>query len=61
MCRSRATTTACRITWWARCYTIADAILDRLMEQNHRLILTGQSLRQRQPKDNPKEKNTIPS
>ncbi|WP_406626081.1 hypothetical protein [Acidovorax sp. SDU_ACID1] len=26
---------------------IADAILDRLMQQNHRLTLTGESLRQK--------------
>lgn len=45
---------------WVGDATIADAILDRLMQQNHRLTLTGESLRQK-PKSNPKEKNTDPS
>jgi len=46
---------------WIGDATIADAILDRLMEQNHRLTLAGESLRQHKPKNNPKEKNTTPS
>jgi DNA replication protein DnaC len=40
--------------------TIADAILDRLMQQNHRLTLTGESLRQK-PKPIGKDTNTDPS
>ncbi len=33
---------------WIGDATIADAILDRLMQQNHRFTLTGDSLRQAQ-------------
>ena len=40
--------------------TIAYAILDRLVQQNHRRTLTGESLRQK-PKPIQKEKNTHPS
>lgn len=39
---------------------IADAILDRLMQQNHRLALTGESLRQT-AKTPQKKKNKDPS
>lgn len=39
---------------------VGDAILDRPMQQNHRLTLTGESLRQK-PKAIQKEKNTDPS
>ena len=48
--------------WHARVgdATIADAILDRLMQQNHRLTLTGESLRQT-AKTHQKEKNKDPS
>lgn len=45
---------------WVGDATIADAILDRLMQQNHRLTLTGESLRQK-PKAIQKEKSTDPS
>jgi DNA replication protein DnaC len=34
---------------WIGDATIADAILDRLMQQNHRITLTGESLRQHKP------------
>ena len=44
---------------WIGDATIADAILDRLMQQNHRLTLTGESLRQRQ-KTTPKEPKPDP-
>ena len=37
--------------------TIADAILDRLMQKHHRFTLTGDSLRQK-PKTIKKEPNT---
>lgn len=40
---------------WVGDATIADAILDRLMQRNHRFTLTGESLRQNQ-KANRKEK-----
>jgi len=39
---------------WIGDATIADAILDRVMQRNHRLTLTGDSLRQSKPKK-PKE------
>ncbi len=45
---------------WVGDATIADAILDRLMQQNHRLTLTGESLRQK-PETTQKEKNANPS
>ena len=45
---------------WVGDATIADAILDRLMQQNHRLTLTGESLRQT-AKTPQKEKNQDPS
>ena len=35
---------------WIGDATIADAILDRIMQRNHRLILTGDSLRHPKPK-----------
>jgi len=40
---------------------IADAILDRIMQRNHRFTLTGDSLRTERPKTSRKEKNTEPS
>ena len=40
--------------------TIADAILDRVMQKNHRFTLTGESLRQN-PKSSKKEVNPEPS
>jgi DNA replication protein DnaC len=46
---------------WIGDATIADAILDRLMQRNHRFTLTGESLRAERPKTNQKEKNTAPS
>ena len=46
---------------WIGDVTIADAILDRIMQRNHRLTLTGDSLRAEWPKTIKKEKNTIPS
>jgi DNA replication protein DnaC len=45
---------------WVGDATIADAILDRLMQRNHRFTLTGESLRQ-QEKVNKQEKKTDPS
>ena len=41
---------------WIGDATIADAILDRIMQHNHRLILTGDSMRQEKQKSNKKEK-----
>jgi len=46
---------------WIGDATIADAILDRIMQQNHRLTLTGESLRQRKPKTVYKEEVIDPS
>jgi DNA replication protein DnaC len=46
---------------WIGDATIADAILDRIMQRNHRFTLTGDSLRTEQPKTRKKEKNTDPS
>jgi len=45
---------------WIGDATIADAILDRIMQRNHRFTLTGESLRQNQ-KVNKEEKPTEPS
>lgn len=45
---------------WVGDATIADAILDRVMQRNHRLTLTGESLRQK-PKVSKKEVKTDPS
>ena len=45
---------------WVGDATIADAILDRLMQRNHRFTLTGESLRQK-PKPSRKEPDTVPS
>jgi len=45
---------------WVGDATIADAILDRVMQRNHRFTLTGESLRQN-PKVNKQEKPTDPS
>ena len=42
---------------WIGDATIADAILDRVMQRNHRFTLSGESLRQ-QPKSVKKETNT---
>ena len=42
---------------WIGDATIADAILDRVMQRNHRLTLTGDSLRQEKPRT-AKEKKT---
>ena len=41
---------------WIGDATIADAILDRVMQRNHRLTLTGDSLRADRPKTTKKEK-----
>lgn len=38
---------------WIGDATIADAILDRIMQHNHRLILTGESMRKSRQKDAP--------
>jgi DNA replication protein DnaC len=46
---------------WIGDPTIADAILDRLMQRQHRITLTGDSLRQQRPKTAKKEKNMAPS
>ena len=46
---------------WIGDVTIADAILDRIMQRHHRLTLTGDSLRQKQQKPPKEEKNIDPS
>ncbi|WP_237174131.1 IS21-like element helper ATPase IstB [Paracandidimonas lactea] len=46
---------------WIGDATVADAILDRLMQRHHRLTLTGDSLRQSKEKTTQKEKDTDPS
>jgi DNA replication protein DnaC len=46
---------------WIGDATIADAILDRVMQRNHRFTLTGDSLRAQRPKTVKKEKNIDPS
>lgn len=45
---------------WVGDATIADAMLDRLMQRHHRFTLTGESLRQRS-KTTKQEKNSDPS
>ena len=45
---------------WVGDATIADAILDRVMQKNHRFTLTGESLRQK-PKSSKKEVQPDPS
>ena len=45
---------------WVVDATVADAILDRVMQKNHRFTLTGESLRQN-PKSSKKEINPDPS
>ena len=42
---------------WIGDATIADAILDRVMQRSHRLTLTGDSLRQEKPKPAKEKKN----
>ena len=46
---------------WIGDATIADAILDRIMQRNHRFTLTGESLRPEKSKPVKKEKNIDPS
>lgn len=46
---------------WIGDATIADAILDRVMQKNHRFTLTGDSLRGDKQKNTKKEKNMDPS
>ena len=46
---------------WIGDATIADAILDRIMQRNHRFTLTGDSLRPEKPKPAKKEKTIDPS
>jgi len=46
---------------WIGDATIADAILDRIMQRNHRFTLTGDSLRPERPKSVKKEKTIEPS
>ena len=46
---------------WIGDATIADAILDRIMQRNHRFTLTGDSLRPERPKPIKKEKPIEPS
>uniref|UniRef100_E6QR02 Helper of transposition of ISCARN95, IS21 family, ORFB n=2 Tax=mine drainage metagenome TaxID=410659 RepID=E6QR02_9ZZZZ len=46
---------------WIGDATIADAILDRIMQRNHRFTLTGDSLRVKQSKTREKEENTTTS
>ena len=45
---------------WVGDVTIADAILDRLLQKNHRFVLTGDSLRQKATTTK-QEKNSMPS
>ena len=42
---------------WIGDATIADAVLDRIMQRHHRFNLTGDSLRQTTAKNQLKEKN----
>jgi len=46
---------------WIGDATIADAILDRIMQRNHRFTLTGDSLRPEKQKSTKKEKTIDPS
>jgi DNA replication protein DnaC len=46
---------------WIGDATVADAILDRIMQRHHRITLTGDSLRQERPKMARKEKNVDPT
>jgi DNA replication protein DnaC len=46
---------------WIGDATVADAILDRVMQRHHRITLTGDSLRQQRPKTPKKEKNIDPT
>ncbi|MEC5159874.1 integrase [Janthinobacterium sp. CG_S6] len=46
---------------WIGDATIADAVLDRIMQRNHRFTLTGDSLRAERPKTVKKERNIDPS
>ena len=46
---------------WIGDATIPDAILDRLMQHNHRLTLTGDSMRTERSKNKKKEKTIAPS
>jgi DNA replication protein DnaC len=46
---------------WVGDATLADAILDRIMQRNHRITLTGDSLRNERQKVGKKEKNIDPS
>jgi DNA replication protein DnaC len=46
---------------WIGDATIADAILDRIMQRNHRFTLTGDSLRPEKQKPTKKEKTIDPS
>ena len=46
---------------WIGDATIADAILDRIMQRNHRFTLTGDSLRPEKQKPTKKEKSIDPS
>jgi len=46
---------------WIGDATIADAILDRILQRNHRLTLSGDSLRTQPPKTSKKEKTIDPS
>ena len=43
---------------WVGDATIADAILDCVMQRNHHLTLTGDPLRMQKPKTIKKERNT---
>jgi DNA replication protein DnaC len=46
---------------WIGDATVADAILDRIMQRHHRIKLTGDSLRQQRQKTARKEKNIDPT
>lgn len=46
---------------WIGDATIADALLDRIMQQHHRITLTGESLRQSPPKSRKEDAQNDPS
>ena len=46
---------------WIGDATIADALLDRIMQQHHRITLSGESLRQSPPKSRKEEPQNNPS
>ncbi|MDR0780685.1 MAG: IS21-like element helper ATPase IstB [Pseudomonadales bacterium] len=46
---------------WIGDATLADAILDRIMQRHHRIELSGESMRKIQPKNQPGGQNSNPS